>query len=91
MSIDRLQTSATAHEPNGSESAIRAECEQLRRRVAELERELDQYRQALYRCAGKLFTEEELRSIPNESDCLPLKDFLSELEQAVRGPDETTP
>jgi hypothetical protein len=83
---------------NGVNAELQIECERLRRLVQKLEeqqqqdrdlleavaRERDEYRQLVQAWAREQFTEAELKNVPDEKDCVPLDQFLDELEQVVR-------
>ena len=90
-------TPAKPHSENGTLAELQAECERLRQRltevdaerqrdrecVATLQNERDACRRALHACARMLFTEDELRTIPAVGECVPLEQFIGELEQIV--------
>jgi hypothetical protein len=83
MSKEQI-TSPTTEGPqvtSNSLADLQRECQRLQQALRHVEEERDQYRHALYALARKQFTQAELTTIPDEKDCVPLSEFLAELEE----------
>jgi hypothetical protein len=71
-----------------AEPDLRAENQQLKRRMRQLEAECAKYREALRALITSKYSPEELRRITadeNETTFQPLKQFVGELEAIVKG------